>query len=430
MDGKSFLNALSSAEVLLKRGLGAKAHQEILSLYKDFVNNRFFLPKRVLFQTHVYARFAELLRRVGLIQESLEFLHPFVRGTSKSPAQSTDAEKAEYAVSLINFGFAEEGLFILQKNVENYHFKSLYLGFGFINQWNYQRAIPYLKEYLNQKNEDTYFNLVANVNLFSALVIVGDYTESEKIYNQCTKQAIEQKADFLLASIYEIYAQNLFYQKKYPEALLHLDYAKNLIGLKGSRQEYYIQKWTLASKLALGHIKEKEFLDFQNKMLEKKEYETYRDGDFIRALIKTVENNSILIQKLYFGTPYLGYRSRIERFFPQHSFDSYETDLQGLPPIHTKKAISLNEIKNPNNSIKLLKILNSDFYKPFTYLRIHSSLFPGEYFSPFSGKGRVRQAIYRARAELKKYGLRIIYKKGIYELQAEPNQKILIKIEN
>jgi hypothetical protein len=127
---------------LIKKGHGASAIHRLHRLNLSSLDR------------HHQLQVAQLFRRVGLNHQGLKILNPIVRPSGAKINQSTDEERAEYGVLLINMGVYHEGLILLDEvNVNEVPQALLFKSFGLFSQWDYQKAIPLIEKYIQSIHE-------------------------------------------------------------------------------------------------------------------------------------------------------------------------------------------------------------------------------------------------------------------------------------
>jgi tetratricopeptide (TPR) repeat protein len=144
--------------------------------------------------------FANLARRSGWLALGLKLLGPIVRQDRKYPLgrAPNPAEITEYAVLLLRAGVIREAKDRLQALESKNHLDaSLYLAFCGFNEWDYASSIPRLKNYIERQNEP-YMNLVGQVNLSAALVVLERFDEALETLQGIRDSATKLQATSLL----------------------------------------------------------------------------------------------------------------------------------------------------------------------------------------------------------------------------------------
>lgn len=349
--------------------------------------------------------FAQIARRVGLPHLIIRWLHPIVRHEAyNSHLTPTTKEISLYALGLIRVGAFHEAKGLLEKcNPKddpqvNFYFASLYM-----NQWNYKKAIPYLKKYL-KSNITEYQVAVAKVNLCASLVSIGNFVQSEKEIAKTLKLVKLKNYPLLMGNILEIQAQHYFEKREIENSHKALVEASQYLKDSNSQYNIYLEKWKASLQFLLNPNLKSNIEDFESvksKALALKEWEIVRSCDLIKAHITS---NEELLKYIYWGTLFKKYKENILKlsktsFGSQNEYilrsEIYNMD----PPINLLKMCQYKKIR------KVLFILTQDFYRPIRTTEIFSFLFPNEYYNPLTSNNRVYQLIQRARAWLLKFSL-------------------------
>src|SRR5262249_7305239 len=135
---ESSSEALQAIDTHIRAGRSQQARVELLKL------TRKRLAREQLLSV------AALARRADLVSLALRLLNPLVRNTGKVPAEATEAEKAEYAASLIRIGATEEASLLLEGvDVDRAPETRLFQTYALVSRWEYARTIPLLQQYIN-----------------------------------------------------------------------------------------------------------------------------------------------------------------------------------------------------------------------------------------------------------------------------------------
>lgn len=369
---------------------------EVLAALKKINKNQINLEALV--------EFADLALRNNDFNLSLKFLYSQMR-------ENTDEiiyhEKllTTYATALIGVGANAEAKTILQK-IKNNPATLLSHAFLLFSEWDYTSSIPLIVKYMKQQT-DPYKKIVGQINLVAAYIGSGEMNKGEQELTLMRKElASFPEAKILLGNSWEIQSQLDIYRGNYTQALESLQTSANILGDNLNRYLLYVNKWKAVANLSINPKQPKAIENLQKikqQAFQIRNWETVRDCDFHLARLT---NNESLLSRILCGTPYRGYRSRIDKLYnlkikSDKSFiycpmaqdlesKTIDLDLQELP----------KSIQNKSTTKSLLKILTSDIYKPPRVGVVFHALYPEEYFNPFTSPSRVRNSILRFNAQM------------------------------
>lgn len=350
---------------------------------------------------------AHWARRVGLDQITLRLLHKPVRITKTA----TQSELAEYSMGLIRQGYYAEALEILaMPSMNDFEKIDLFKSYSYIYQWDYNKARPFLLNYL-KRDLTNYERKIVEINLAACDTILNPSLSNhlkrlERLKIECEKVGARR----IQSNALELMAQTYIYLKDYKSALHCLAQAETLINLESSFDGAFIKKWRAFAELGQnpndkGAIQK--VIRVREEARKRKIYEVVRDCDFHLGIWN---RNRTILQKLYFGTPFPAYRQRIlnetngefkvETSYLWRLYSSkrpeYWIDLR------TGKDENESTVLNPQlHSLRLLSVIASDFYRPIQTSTIFHSLYPNSFFDPYSSPNRIDQALLRLRRSLK-----------------------------
>ena len=381
---------------------------------QEELNNIEFDPQRV--PRDMAVSIAKLLRRSGLISESIQLLSPIVN-TDDPSEPPTDQEVIEYCQLLERAGVANEALFRLNRISESSATEVLVLkAASNVFNWRYQEAIEKIDQYLSVAVIGDYQRTVVQVNRVSALLYLERYDEAATHIDHLLKTCIANLWNRLLVNCYELQAQLLFFQDDHAGAKASLRAATGIEVSDSSVDKFLLQKWSVIIQYhESGNWSPVE--QFIAEARKRKKWELVRDVELHCLKINpTLER----IDNLYWGTPFRPFRERIKKLFPEVSREYY---------IHEKKPLALNlengelnglvVLKPGKNTHRLLIALTEDFYKPMKVGTIFNALYPGENYDPTSSTNRVFRTISQARMDFLDCGLEIeiVEKDGEYRIR-------------
>jgi len=363
-----------------------------------------------------------LARRVGMPEMALRLLSPVVRPQGRVKAQATAEHYTEYGGALIHVGSTLEGMKMLEGLKPPYPPQALlYWAFGCFSRWEYMKAIPRLREYVERPELTEYERAVGKANLAAAMV----YERTEEAHDFVVgviREFEEKKYDRLRLNMSISLCDISSSQGNYSEAREALKRALPSLNSTTSFDALFMEKW-----FALLNLMEKkpgadaEILKVREKAIQMRHWETIRNLDHHLMMVKKDE---ALLAKLYFGTPYPEMKKRFVKDFggkwdPPESFDwrpskakhgSRLIDLSA--PQELEKKIS--GLKAGQLPARLLSVLTSDLYRPFGIGALFAQVFPGDYYNYLSSPGCIHQLVKKTRKLVGDLGIIIVEKRGLY----------------
>lgn len=342
---------------------------------------------------------AGLCRRANLLNLGLRLLTPVVHDRlGEAVAKATPHEWAEYAVLLQRSGGVREAINILSRpGMQNFAQAPMYTAYCYFNLWEYGAAIPFLQKYLSGDLTD-YARLIGNTNLAAAFNFNGQSAEGALLAAQNSKIAKAKGFVRLQCNNLELLAQSHFESKDYKQARRAIETASSVLSGVGTIDQLYIRKWGAALK-AVETKNATPLANFRAEALREKHFESVREADLLSLQIEFSEES---FRKLYFGTPFQGYRARIERVL-ERKMNDLEC-IHGSATAPSRLNLQTGELTGFNVDFPVgtgihqcLEVLLRDLYKPLSVCALFSELFPGEYFDIESSPNRVHQVVSRTR---------------------------------
>ena len=424
MDFKVFV---SKMDLLIRQGRGSEVSQILKST--DLTRS----PREIR------ASLANICLRVGMPEKTLTLLNRYVRAQGRSLVQPTSLEVKEYATALIRVGAADEGIELV-KNVNYNDVPEALLigGIGHFTKWQYKRAIPLLRKYLGIKNLTDYQLAVGQVNLASALIVENNLVEAEALLIKLLQDiGLREDYQLLIGNIFELLTQISIQQGDVKRTMFYIDRARKLNISSSSVSSLFLDKWEAVGLLFNPETKSEglnKLYSTAEKARRLNHWETLRESHYF---LSRAFNDEYSFLKVYFGTPFTKYRERMLSGYKDapdipHEFVyhlkspmlNYPSQLNiGMADMNGTPALAFGGLLH-----HLLKLLATDFYRPFRVAHIFSMLFSGEYYHPSSSPLRVYQLIKRLRRELDKQGipLKIEHTIGGYRLSAVENISLLV----
>jgi len=365
-------------------------------------------------------RASKLFRWVGAADQGLRLLLPIVRPKARLLQEATPQEKAECAITLQRLGSLEEACELLEEVDENVVPEALLYRTVFrFSEWDYRGGIAHLLRLTTLAPKDSYLYRLAQLNLASAFVYEEKYTEAETLLHELRNTTSEKGEQVLFCNALEISAQVAVFTGNLKRADECLTEAEKVLAGAKTLDKLWLVKWR-AILSAYQNNDVKELNAARAEAIAKRHWETLRELDFVTCKIKPDEN---ILRRLYFGTQFDGYRRRLARNFalPTQTHAAVHKD-----SIYKEaKGKDLKMFADLDGDLKpgelphlLLVLLISDAYRSLRSGQLHSRLFPGDYFNPYSSLDRVHQIVKRTRKALDKQipGLEITHDDGVYRL--------------
>lgn len=379
-------------------------------------------------------RVSALARRIGLSELSIQWLRPIVRPVKKKLKEPSDEDKAEYAAALIRLGANQEANRLLN-SVDKDIFPEalLFLAILKMKDWDYEGARDQLRMYL-LKDLSGYEKLVGEMNLAACLLFAGPAEEAESLLKKVLA-ALGDEHLLLHANSLRLLGNLALNQKKLQEALGYFQKGENLLATVGGLDHFFARKWIAIAEYLIrpSHTDGLEAIGLE--AIQRGHWETIRDLDYHRAL---KNQDSALIRRLYFGTPFVQFRERLQRQFPNvemgASFDLHLGVGEKRPQkIHSLHVDSLSKpLKGGQSVHRLFLCLLHDFYRPYSIPALFEVIFPGEFYTPKVSEHRVHQAIKRLRLWFKenKLALNVETVGNLYRLSADEPVVVTVELEN
>ena len=384
---------------------------------------------------------ATISRRVHLPQIGLRLLKSFVRPAvnTKNIVTPFPEEVLEYCHCLIAINIIPEALELLESiDGKNLPQKLLTQAFAHIKCWQYDQAVPYLRDYCAFSSINDYQKLVGYTNLAQALVHEKNLDEGQELLDRLIPWAKADGHKLILTALYEFQIEHAINFKRWDLAEKFLGLS-SLVKRNSSLERMYFSK--IHAMLRLYKNRDRASLEnilrvqaFAEKLGS---WETIRDCDYHLAL---VNNNRDLFCKLWFGTPFDHYRNNLlkRRTWHEHEIPDFFVYRLGKG---RKRPISV-DVENGTNDIaplclkeghvpqRLLETLLTDLYKPLTVSFIHTQLFPGRHYNVFSSPNTVYQAMNRLRLFFRESGLplEMAENNGFFRLTSQA--PVYLKIPN
>ena len=362
-------------------------------------------------------RTSNLARRCGKVKKSLKILNPIVRNPIQKQS-ATGAEMADYAFSLHRIGATFEADELLQRvNPEEAPSALFFRSILAFSKWEYSEARNWLTAYVQSDKISDYQKMMGRSNLVNILLYEKEFEKAQDEIQSLMKEATNKKLGLLKNICLEQQAESLIGLHRYEEATELLKVAAKTASDSGKRLQTWIWKWQTYTQ---AKQKNKEsgikFLDKAIKEATSKgAWEIHRDFDLFKVILFDDANAK---KKLQYGTPFKNYLNRLppsiesSRLEEPYSFVLNKT-LGTTPPTIdlNNQTITSNDttekIKLTATQIKVLNCLLVDFYRPRKWGELFNSVFPDQFFDPFSSINRLHQTLFRINSGLSKQNIGI-----------------------
>lgn len=365
--------------------------------------------------------FAKIARRCHMYNEAIRILQANVYGAQNS----TQDDIFEYASSIRKIGLVRQSKKLLERAGFGKE-QELYKAYADIHEWDYSSAREHLKKYISEFSLTEREHIVAYLNLSSCSLFLGLFDEASKELGQLSQINSKDYLQFFL-NYKELLGQFHLLQGDFKTAHSIFTEALSLTGDQKGNTSLFIKKWQLITDAAAGEEDADQINSLKREIRKSLHWESLRDFDYH---IARFQKNTELLKHVYFSTPYKGYRERmcsqtgfhfntithftISRGEGTHRFDPLNTFYEELPPGMLQH--------------RLLLLLLSDAYRPWSIPRIFDYLFCDEIYNPVSSPKK----IYALTAKLQKFldahatGLKLESTIYGYRLRLQENSSVTV----
>lgn len=331
---------------------------------------------------------ALLCVRAELPQLAAQFLWRSVHEVSSPNPEDLYA----YASALRKLGLTNQSL-KLSSQLESHPQVLLHLAFCHISRWEYSKAADYLKKNLKITEPGSKSHGLTAVNLVGAYVFLWKFDEAQKMIHR-VKEHCRTNFKQLYLNLLELQAQIYLHSEQLEKARLTIEASQELHSGQQSSTDLYLTKWKLLVDLKDQKIEptHPEISEFLKTIRNLGHWESVRDWDF---QVSRILNDNFRLVHNYFGTPFPEFRKRILRLTTDFSLPEEYLWFDPRSPAEMKHVMDTHfpspSLKIPfgKSCHRLLMLLSSDFYRPWSVDRIFDSLFIDESFDPFSSSKRV-----------------------------------------
>jgi hypothetical protein len=234
-------------------------------------------------------------------------------------------------------------------------------------------------------------------------------------------------------------AENEILSGEWKAAHEALALAESLTRKNNAMDAFLVAKWSAVLRLKEHGPSEpalRELGVVRQRAVQKEHWETVRDCDRFRACAL---GDYDLARQLYHGTPFASFREKLARQMSRENLatETYTWSLGSGAMRRLDLTSGRDEdgglvVKPGQGECRLLRILSSDFYRPFRLASLHHLLFAGEFFNPLSSPDRVHRALLRLRRalETRRFPLGIAEHEGAYRLVADGACALVVPLDN
>ncbi|MCB9072824.1 MAG: hypothetical protein H6623_04315 [Bdellovibrionaceae bacterium] len=363
--------------------------------------------------------FAVLARRSHLYNIALRILQPNVYGVDK-PSQ---ADVFEYASSIRKIGLIRQCRILLDRAGEGKE-QELYRAYSEVHEWNYKDAKTHFDHYLATYNLSERERIVTFLNLVSCNIFLGNFEIASQQLGELSKINEQEYFQFYL-NYRELLGQFYLAQGDTQAASAIFNESLDKTTEQNSTTVLFLKKWLIITKCAEGEYY-KEGIDRLKREIRKAcHWESLRDFDYHLA---RYQQNVGGLRQVYFNTPFAGYRERMERQTglnlhqePYFIVQRGEGDQTAEP--FDAEALNLKLGMLPH---RLLLLLLSDSYHPWSIPRIFDYLFAEEIYNPNSSPKKIYALTAGLQKSLEGTPLRLESTVYGYRLRLNENAKVKI----
>lgn len=354
--------------------------------------------------------FSGLARRLGQNKLATKIIYPVI----DRKGWTSELDTIEFATSLRRLGMVHQCRKILGLLADSSE-KFLHLGFSSVQHWEFERAQTEFETALKLIPKEKRTHLLAQLNWVSCLVCLGNYQDSLKTIIELKQQTQGSYAHLFLNCL-ELEGQILYKQGRTKESLAVLDQASRLAEHQPGLTLNQIKKWQI-----LSHLKSKslpkdsvQIQEFRNQLRASSDWESLRHFDLELGLIS---EDSYSLRSLCFSSPFQGLRALSKVQLPPF--------MSRIDPRYSGPRKAMNPLTAIDLSLpfalaehRMLLILLSDKYQPWSTHRIFDFFYEDEFFDPFVSPKKIYQILRRLEITLKKVkGLEFSQKRSSVRLR-------------
>jgi tetratricopeptide (TPR) repeat protein len=383
------------------------------------------IPSDSIQDKHI-PKMASLAKRLNLPELGMKILWPKIyEQTSPGPDVVL-----EYASCLRKAGLCRQAFLWLRKLPKN-DVTLRELALAHMPLWEYAEAYEILTDILSRSTPETSPDYgVIKLNLSSCCIFLEKPEEAlghldEIIANKgFGNKLIHQNA-------MEMRARCLSLQGRPTEAL---EYLKGVLpGQEGvlNLPQLFVKKWQFQAKLATDPSwnYHEEMFAVQTMARKLGHWETLRDLDY---QVADLTGNQELLTKVYFGTPFDSYKSRLVKRMGSLTLPNFYIWKSVKHGPETRVLDSFLEVGMKlglgQTEHRLFLLLLSDQYRPFSVEKLFDELHREDLYDPFSSKNRMHTLIKSLRKQLVDFEIPMNISSTIMGYRVRPDEKSAFQI--
>ncbi len=350
--------------------------------------------------TNKRAPLARLARRAGDFSLGVKLLNDNVFNRPQPDPQ----DLLEYIGCIRRLGLIHQSLQLLSR-IEPSIDASINEAFCRIQLWDYKAASEVLGQLLDRPDLSPTQKNIVDINYIASLEAIDDLDQAGKLLDRFLPEVKESYPHLYLNGL-NLKGKVEFKRGEYDQCIKTLTEALESGGEKNFHYSLLVQKWLWLAKLYSGQQspQDKDFKEFMQNVRKNKVWEILRDLDW---RVGKLTSNEKLVNHSYFGSPFEPFKKMIREETGQKFNRTYtrqgraESSDEAFDFMNAKsKAFPFGK-----DIHRLLLILCSDFYQPWTVFRIFTYLYPREIYDPSQSQNKVYRLIGRLEKVLKTINL-------------------------
>lgn len=365
-------------------------------------------------------RFSHIARRLHMPMLAIRALRPHLEVSPDPHAL------AAYSAALVSLGAWQEGIAICRSLDPNEVPETqLFEAFHWISCWEYEKATPLLERFSRQC-ASAYDLAVTQLNLASSYLFQGLTDLAVQSASSIIENA-QPNYTLIRANSLGVRAQAHIERREWERARADLTQASRLLQDESRPDLLVLHKWRAIVEIEANsgysqpHL---EALEAVKKLaVAQRHFETIRDIDRYLA----VKNQDGVGQtRIYFGTPFEGFRKKLFRSFSGKI--EIPSEFRWVPSgrVRPRRLLRLSDMDD-KKSKQILQKLSSDFYRPQSWGCLFTMLYPDERVLQQGAAARVHQAVRETRKMVQKYGVLITRRGHNYFIDSATDTAIVVE---
>jgi hypothetical protein len=338
-----------------------------------------------------FAVFSNFARRAGAPTWALKLLRPVVRVEPEMQnlvPPATGSEIASYALALAASGALFEAQ-QLSRDIEHLDAPDILQACAYVSVWNwdYKRAVPFFDRYLNLPQLSAFQRALAQLNLARAHAFLGNWLKVQDILEVILPVSRQMGWNLIERDSRLVLAELEIRKEKWSAAESNLTSAMQLfqsVGLDALEVVKLQGLLKLSQAPDQSHFQEV-ILPILALARSRQRWEIVRDLDFMSAKILRKPE---LLDHVYFGTPFFYFRKQMLQecrsyWQPsaQYTWQPMGKNTSLILNLKSGKLLGQNVRPLSNGlSLNLMRLLVSDFYRPFKRGCILAEMYPDQHY--------------------------------------------------